>query len=172
MAGKFVTFLQKVGQDFKKGLSVILPIAEAAVPVIAVGNPALAGILQTSIATVIGVEQKFAAMGQQTGTGTQKSAEALTILYPAFEQIFAQYGVQIDKGNVEAYIDAIVAALNAFPALPQPTDKPAPAVTSQQSTATILDNVTVPVQASSVPPPPRPNAAPVADADTTNQAAG
>lgn len=129
MSNKFVSFLQAVGRDFEKGLAFILPVAEAAVPVIAVGNPALAGVLQSSIGVVISVEQKFAAMGKQAGSGTQKLGESVSILYPAFEQIFAQYGVQIDKGNVEQYINAIVAALNAFPALPsKPTQTPAPAV--------------------------------------------
>lgn len=118
MANKFVTFLQKVGQDFEKGLTFVLPVAQAAAGVVAVGNPALGAIINTSIGVVLNVEQKFAAMKQQAGTGTQKAAEALTILYPAFEQIFGQYGVKIDSGMVENYIDAIVAALNAFPALP------------------------------------------------------
>jgi len=118
MANKFLTFLQKVGQDFEKGLTFVLPVAQAAAGVVAVGNPALGAIINTSIGVVLNVEQKFAAMKQQAGTGTQKAAEALTILYPAFEQIFGQYGVKIDSGMVENYIDAIVAALNAFPALP------------------------------------------------------
>jgi len=130
MANKFLTFLQKVGQDFEKGLTFVLPVAQAAAGVVAVGNPALGAIINTSIGVVLNVEQKFAAMKQQAGTGTQKAAEALTILYPAFEQIFGQYGVKIDSGMVENYINAIVAALNAFPALP---------AVPQQSTPTILD---------------------------------
>ena len=127
MANKFVSFLEAAGKDFAKGLNFILPVASAAASVVAVGNPALGAIINTSIATVLNVEQKFAAMGKQTGTGGQKAAEALTILYPAFEQIFGQYGVQIDQGNVEKYIDAIVAALNAFPALPAPVATALPA---------------------------------------------
>lgn len=118
MPNKFVTFLTKVGQDFKKGLDFILPFAQAASVGIAVVNPALGGLLQTSIATVIGIEQKFAAMGQQSGTGTQKLAEAVTTLYPAFESIFGLYGVKIDNTHVEQFINAVVAALNAFPPLP------------------------------------------------------
>jgi len=118
VSNKFVSFLQAVGKDFKKGLEYILPFAEAASVGISVVNPALGGLIQTSIATVIGVEQKFAAAQQQDGTGAQKLSDSLTILYPAFESIFKQYGVEIDKSHVENYINAIVAALNAFPPLP------------------------------------------------------
>jgi hypothetical protein len=114
----FISFLKSVGSAFKKGLPVVLKAAQIADVGISVVNPALGGIINTSIATVLGVEQKFAAMGQQSGTGPQKLSEAVTILYPAFEQIFGQYGVKIENSHVENYINAIVAALNAFPALP------------------------------------------------------
>lgn len=131
MSNKFVTFLQTIGADFKKALSYVLPIAQAASVGISVINPALGGLIQTSIGTIISVEQKFAAAGQQSGTGPQKLADALTILYPAFESTFAQYGVNIDQSHVENYINAIVAALNAFPALPATAPKPpAAAVTA------------------------------------------
>ena len=131
MSNKFVSFLQAVGKDFKKGLEYILPFAEAASVGISVVNPALGGLIQTSIATVIGVEQKFAAMGEQDGTGSKKLSDSITILYPAFESIFKQYGVDIDKSHVENYINAIVAALNAFPPLPAsalPAAQPAQAM--------------------------------------------
>jgi hypothetical protein len=118
---KFESFLSAVGRDFKKGLDVILPIASAAAAGLTVVNPALGGILTTSIGVVIATEQKFAAMGQQNGTGSQKLAESVSLLYPAFEQIFSQYGVSLDKSHVETYVNAIVAALNAFPAIPAAT---------------------------------------------------
>lgn len=121
MSNGFVSFLKSVGSAFKKGLPIVIKAAQIADVGISIVNPALGGIINTSIATVLNVEQKFAAMGQQSGTGPQKLAEAVNILYPAFEQVFSQYGVQIDNTHVETYLNAIVAALNAFPALPAPT---------------------------------------------------
>lgn len=117
----FISFLKSVGNGFKKGLPIVIKAAQIADVGISVVNPALGGIINTSIATVLNVEQKFTAMGQQSGTGPQKLAEAVNILYPAFEQVFGQYGVKIDNSHVENYINAIVAALNAFPALPSVT---------------------------------------------------
>lgn len=133
MSNKFISFLAAVGHDIEKGLSYILPIAQAATTGISVINPALGGLIQTSIATVINVEQKFAAANAQSGTGAQKLSDALTILYPAFESQFAQYGVKIDSSHVENYINALVAALNAFPPLPAVAPaKPAVSVTTTQ----------------------------------------
>jgi hypothetical protein len=117
MSNAFVSFLKAVGNGFKKGLPVVLGIAKVADVGISIVNPALGGLIATSISTVMSVEQKFAAIGA-TGAGPQKLAESVQILYPAFEQIFGQYGVQIDNSHVENYVNAIVAALNAFPAIP------------------------------------------------------
>ena len=77
MSNKFVTFLEDIGADFKNGLAKLLPIvskvvavAEVAVPEVAALDPAVGAIFQTVVGTVSTVEQKFAAMGQQSGTGT------------------------------------------------------------------------------------------------------
>jgi len=137
VSNKFVSFLEAVGKDFKKGLGYILPFAEAASVGISAVNPALGGLIQTSVATVIGVEQKFAAMGAQNGTGAQKLSDSITILYPAFESIFKQYGVDIDKSHVENYINAIVAALNAFPPLPASAQPDLPAPPPVTATASV-----------------------------------
>lgn len=126
---KFLTFLDAAGHDFKVGLDHLLPIASAVGNGISVVNPVLGGLIQTSVATVISIEQKFAAMGQQSGTGEQKGAQALAILYPSFQSLFAQLGVKVNTTQVGNYIAAIVAALNAFP--PIPALPPAPVATAQ-----------------------------------------
>lgn len=115
---KFESFLSTVGKDVKKGLDVILPFAEAATPFIAIANPAVGGILQTTIAVVVATEQKFTAMGQQDKSGPAKLAESVTILEPAVKQAFAQAGIEIDTSHVQNYINAVVALLNSMPAVP------------------------------------------------------
>lgn len=114
---KFESFLSAAGKDIKKGVDFFLPLASVAATGISVLNPALGGIINTSIGVVIATEKQFAGVA---GSGSQKLAQTVTILYPAFEQLFAQAGVKIDSSQVEAYINAIVAALNAFPAIPAP----------------------------------------------------
>ncbi len=143
MAG-FISFLKAVGNGFKKGLPVVIKLAQVADVGISVVNPALGGIIATSIQTVLTVEQKAAAIAASGGTttGPQKLAETVNTLYPAFEQIFGQYGVKIDNSHVEAYVNAIVAALNAFPALPTPPTPPTPVTITTQ--AAIVSKPAVP----------------------------
>ncbi len=126
----FISFLDAVGADFKKAFSFIAPIATAATPIVslvglATGNPALgtayAAIDSTIQNVVVLTEQKFAAMGQQSGTGPQKLAEAVSIVTPAMTQILGSLGVQTNSTLVTAWVNAVVALLNAYPAVPATT---------------------------------------------------
>jgi hypothetical protein len=132
MANKFISFLETVGHDFKIGLQKLFPIvkygivmATAAEPLVAALDPGLGAILSTTLATVCSIEQKFAAMGQQSGSGTQKLAEATTILQPVISQAFAAAGKPSDGATVQNYINAVVAFLNAIPATVAPSATPA-----------------------------------------------
>lgn len=123
MTNKFISFLEAVGTDFKNGLAKIDPflkegiaLAEAAAPEVAVLDPALGVIFSTVIATVSTIEQKFAAMGAQSGTGAQKLATAISILQPVVSQAFSAAGKPSDTGTVTNYINAVVGFLNAIPA--------------------------------------------------------
>lgn len=123
MANKFVTFLEKVGTDFKNGLAKLDPfvkqaiiLAQAAAPEIAALDPALGAVFATTVATVSSVEQKFAALGQQTGSGVQKLAEATNILAPVIAQSFQAAGKAADLPTIQNYISAVVNFLNAIPA--------------------------------------------------------
>jgi hypothetical protein len=138
MANKFVTFLEDVGHDFKVGLSKLDPIvkkaiviAQAAEAPIAGLDPALGVIFTTVVSTVSSIEQKFAAMGQQTGTGVQKLAEAVTILSPVVTQAFTAAGKAADNVTVQNYISAVVNFLNAIPASPATPAAPATAVAAK-----------------------------------------
>jgi hypothetical protein len=123
VTNKLQTFLEEVGKDFKNGLKKLEPVgkealvlAEAAGPEIAALDPLFGAVFQTVVATVASVEQKFAAMGQQAGTGVQKLADAVTILQPVAAQALAAAGKAADNATVENYINAVVAFLNAIPA--------------------------------------------------------
>lgn len=114
---KFISFLEAAGKDIEKGLSVVLPIAQAATPFVTAADPAIGGLFSTTVATVVSVEQKFAAMSKQSGSGTQKLGEVTQILAPVILQTFASAGVEIDNSHVSNYINAVVALLNALPSL-------------------------------------------------------
>lgn len=123
----FISFLTQIGKDFEKGLAELDPwikqgiaVAQAAeLPVSAI-DPAIGVIFQTVVATVSSIEQKFAAMGKQGGTGTQKLAEAVTILQPVVSQAFAAAGKASDVATVSNYISKTVDFLNAIPAFSTP----------------------------------------------------
>jgi hypothetical protein len=125
MSNKFESFLKAVGHDFKIGLDHVLPIAQAAVPAVSIINPGVGALLQTSVGVALATEQKFAAMGQQSGTGQQKLAEAVSILNPIIKQVFPQFG----DAEVQNYVNAVVALLNALPRFTVP-EVAAPAVSA------------------------------------------
>lgn len=117
----FVSWLDAVGHDFKVGLDKILPWAEGAgETAVAIFAPQLGPTFNATVAAVASVEQKFAAMGQQTGSGAQKLAEVTTIVGPLISQSLTDAGKPASMQVVQGYINAIVAILNATPA---PTPK-------------------------------------------------
>jgi hypothetical protein len=135
VTNKFVTFLEDVGKDFKNGLAKLLPIvakgvsiATVAEPFVTALNPLVGSIFQTTVATVSSIEQKFAALGQQSGTGVQKLGEAVTILTPVLGQALTSAGLAADLPTIQNYISAVVGFLNAIPAATAaPAAAPSPA---------------------------------------------
>lgn len=121
---KATAFLTVIGKDFEKGLAfavkeapVLDPLATllfpAAGPEIASGTAAL-NLIQNSVLTI---EQKYAASGAQAGTGTQKSAEVLTLAGGAVTQLLKAVGVANPTTDyLKSLVAAVVAILNAQPA--------------------------------------------------------
>jgi hypothetical protein len=116
----FKSFLTAVGQDFKKGLDFALKLDPAAEVALAIADPPIAALLHVTAATIMSTEQKFAAMGAQTGTGAQKAAQSIQILEPVVKSILAPYGVSVDTEYMQKYIDSFVALLNILPAFTTP----------------------------------------------------
>jgi hypothetical protein len=111
MANKFVTFLQKVGRDLETDFNKILPYT----PLLDL-IPGAAPIVTAVTGTIITVEQKFTAMGKQSGTGSQKLAQVIAIIGPAVAQMLGTAGKPADEATVTKYINDIVAVLNDVPA--------------------------------------------------------
>ena len=113
----FKSWLQKVGEDFKKGLDYILPYAEttgeAAVSIFA---PALGPLFNSTVTAVCMAEQSFAAIGKQSKTGASKLAAVVQIAGGLIKQGLADAGQANDDAAVEKYISSVVAVLNVAPA--------------------------------------------------------
>jgi hypothetical protein len=130
MTNKFVSFLEDIGKDFEKGLEKLEPITQdamAALPELMMVSPAAGAVAQTTLSVISTVEQNFAAMGQQTGTGAQKMATALSILTPVVTQALVAAHQPSDSAAVQKYVQAAVTYLNSLPAPAATTASPTPA---------------------------------------------
>ena len=118
----FIGVLETVGKDFARGLKwavayappvekLVALLFPAAGPAIAVLTDATA-LIQNA---VILVEQKFAAGGIQSGTGTQKLAELMILAGDAVAQMLGKAGVAATPEYIANLVSAVVAILNAQP---------------------------------------------------------
>lgn len=117
---KFVSFLETVGRDFQKGLVAILPWAEGAGEVaVALFAPALGPMFNTTVTAVALAEQKYTALGKQTGSGASKLSDVVQMIGPLISQGLKDAGKSGDDAAVQSYVQSVVAVLNAAPA-PKP----------------------------------------------------
>ena len=131
MPSKFVTVMEAIGRDIKVAwgdVDAYLPPAEALAALLFPGSAAVPavvnsiGLIQQAVATV---EQKFAAAGNPTGTGVQKSAQVLAIVGPAVTQLLAAEKISINTAQIQNIINAVVGVLNVQP-MTAATPAPAP----------------------------------------------
>jgi hypothetical protein len=108
----FKSFLQKIGEDFDKALPWLVKGASLAT----IFDPALGTVFTTTLNIVASVEQKWAALGKQSGTGAQKLADALQIGEPVIAQGLKLAGKASDTAAVTNYINSVVTVANTAPA--------------------------------------------------------
>ena len=135
MASKFVGALETIGKDFEKGLSEAVKYALPAEKLVALLFPSVAPAAVAAVDAVtliqnavLEVEQKYAASGMQSGTGTQKAAEVATLAEAAVTTLLAQDGVTVDSAYFASIVTAVVAVLNIQPPVPVAAVKAAPAL--------------------------------------------
>jgi hypothetical protein len=115
----FKSWLQKVGEDFKKGLDFILPIAETAgQAAVGIFAPELGPLFNQTVRAVALAEQNFTALGQQSGSGPSKLAAVIAIAGGLIKQGLTDAGKLAADADIEKYITAVVTILNAVPAKP------------------------------------------------------
>jgi hypothetical protein len=115
----FTSILSNIGNGLKKFFGVAVTVAQAAEPIVAVAFPGLSGLFNTTVNEIAKVEGLAIAAGSQTGTGAQKLALVIQAIETEYNTFAAKNGVTYNPANVEAWVNAIVASLNAIPA-PQP----------------------------------------------------
>lgn len=120
----FMGVLEAIGKGFAKGLTwavqYAVPVEKMVALLFPAAAPAAVGVADATVLiqnAVLMIEQKYAASGVQNGTGTQKSAEVLTLVGPAVTQLLAQAGVKgVDTAYIQSLVSAVVAILNVQPA--------------------------------------------------------
>ncbi len=119
----FIGVLEAIGKEFAKGLTwavqYALPVEKLVGLLFPAAAPAATAIADATTLiqnAVLLVEQKYAASGVQTGTGTQKLAEVMTLAGSAVTSLLTQAGVTASATYVESLVSAVVAILNVQPA--------------------------------------------------------
>ena len=80
--------------------------------------PQFSTLINVTASAIINAENAAIAAGQQSGSGEQKSALVLAAIEQQYQAFAAANGIPVIPENVKKYVDAIVAALNSFPAPP------------------------------------------------------
>ena len=112
MSNKFVGFLETVGKDF---LKYVFPWLVKAEQVVSLAFPSLGPLFNLTANAVVAVEQNFAALGQQSGTGAQKLASVVQSIGGLIAQGLADAGKSNTAADVQQYINSVVNVLNAAP---------------------------------------------------------
>jgi hypothetical protein len=115
----FISVLTAIGKAFEKGLvwavKYAVPVEKLVALLFPAAAPAAVGVADATTLiqnAVLSVEQKYAASGVQTGTGSQKLAEVLTLTESAVTTLLAQDGITADTSYVTNLVNAVVAILN------------------------------------------------------------
>ena len=117
MASKSI--LGDIGNGLKKFFGIVIGAAKVAQPIVAVLFPGVSSLYSVIVNEVANVETAAVAAGMQSGSGAQKLAAVLAS--PAVQAEFAaiEKALGVPTLSVEeqtAFINAVVASLNALPA--------------------------------------------------------
>jgi hypothetical protein len=118
MAG-FKSFLSAIGHVLGK---IFNPgVITSAATVADILLPQFRVLIDAAAAAVINAETSAIAAGKQGGSGEQKAALVVAAIEKEYAAFALANNIPVVPGNVQKFVDAVVAALNSFPA---PTDAP------------------------------------------------
>lgn len=126
MANEVLTLLQHAGSEilsiFKNDVNPIIKegaaVAQGVEPIVNLAFPAIAPLYDLTVSAVVNAEATGQAiLGSATGGGAQKFASVIAGLEPAFISYYTQqFGTTPTLAQITAYVNAVVAMLNALPA--------------------------------------------------------
>jgi len=112
----FTSILQDIGKGFKKIFSVVVDAAVVAEPIVDTLFPGLASLYNTTVLAVANAENAAISAGAQNGTGVQKLALVVASIESSFNAYAKANGLAAPTtATIEAYVNAVVASLNAIP---------------------------------------------------------
>jgi hypothetical protein len=112
----FKSVLSGIGHELAKVFTVATKVAVAAEPIVDIALPGISGLYNATVAEVAKAEGMAIAAGQQDGTGAQKLALVVAAIEKEFESFAKTNNITFDATHVEAWVNAVVASLNAIPA--------------------------------------------------------
>ena len=122
----FISILDHAGavikNFFTKELPVMVGVATAAEPIIAVALPAVSALFDSTVAMVANAQATGLAAAGDGATGEQKLASVVEALDAIATAYAKQNGIDLSAANIQALVNAAVAFLKAIPA---PSGSPA-----------------------------------------------
>lgn len=114
MATSFKSVLSAIGHFLAK---VFTPgNIQAAAGVVDIILPQFQALTNATAQAIITAETAAIAAGKQGGTGEQKAALVIASIEAQYQAFAAANGIPVVPENIKKYVDAVVAALNSFPA--------------------------------------------------------
>lgn len=126
-----MTFLQHLGNFFKKVLGIAVTVAKVAEPFVDTLFPAIGPIYNSAVGLAIGAETMAPAT---TGTGPQKLAQLMVSLEPQVAAWAAANGIVWTTAGIQKWASAVVDTINL---IPPPTVAPIPPVATPAPAAAI-----------------------------------
>jgi len=112
-----MTFLQHVGSFFKTIFADTVRVAGAVEPVVDLAFPGIATLYNSTVQAVSVAEAAGeAASSSAAGNGAAKLAAVTSAIEPLAVAYLKSQGITANTTQVQAWINAVVATLNALPA--------------------------------------------------------
>jgi hypothetical protein len=78
--------------------------------------PGFIPLINAAATAIIGAETAAIAAGKQSGSGEQKAAMVISQIEQVYTTFATANGIPVIPANIKLFVDAVVAALNSFPA--------------------------------------------------------
>jgi hypothetical protein len=111
----FTSILSDIGNALKKVFGIGIKVAEVAEPIIDIAFPGIAALYNLTVTAAANAETNAIAAGAQAGTGPQKLATVIAAITSDFEAYATAAGIPFTQATITAWVNAVVATLNAIP---------------------------------------------------------